>query len=233
MYRYETHLHTFPVSKCGKATVEESLQFYKDKGYDGVFVTNHFIDGNINIDSSLPLNERLDFYYSDYDHAVEFGEKIGLKVFLGIEMTTDDGTDFLVYGIDRRFFYDNEEFFAMKKTKQLPILMEMGALVAQAHPYREAGYIDHLHLFPRSINCAETLNACRTDFENMMANHYADCYGLLKIAGTDNHVGAKRPTLAGVECETPIESVEDFVKRVKAGEISLFHINSETGESLI
>ncbi len=28
MYRYETHLHTAPVSRCGKATVEETVRFY-------------------------------------------------------------------------------------------------------------------------------------------------------------------------------------------------------------
>ena len=53
-FRYETHLHTAPVSKCAKVSVEESLLFYKELGYDGVFITNHFIDGNINVDGSLP-----------------------------------------------------------------------------------------------------------------------------------------------------------------------------------
>ena len=32
-YRYETHLHTYPVSRCGKADVYESLDFYKQNGY--------------------------------------------------------------------------------------------------------------------------------------------------------------------------------------------------------
>ena len=44
MYRYETHLHTFPVSRCAIASVEESLKYYKELGYDGVFITNHFPD---------------------------------------------------------------------------------------------------------------------------------------------------------------------------------------------
>ena len=51
MYKYETHLHTYPVSKCARKTVAETLDFYKEKGYDGVFLTNHFVCGNINIDS--------------------------------------------------------------------------------------------------------------------------------------------------------------------------------------
>ena len=46
-YRYETHLHTYPVSKCAHKGVREALLFYKVLGYDGVFITNHFIDGRI------------------------------------------------------------------------------------------------------------------------------------------------------------------------------------------
>lgn len=44
MFRYETHLHTAPVSRCAAASAEESVSFYKSIGYDGVFITNHFVD---------------------------------------------------------------------------------------------------------------------------------------------------------------------------------------------
>ena len=33
MYKYETHLHTFPVSRCSKSSVRESLEYYKELGY--------------------------------------------------------------------------------------------------------------------------------------------------------------------------------------------------------
>ena len=62
MYKYETHLHTSPVSECALASVEEQLTFYKELGYDGVFITNHFLDGNINIDKGKSYEEKLDFY---------------------------------------------------------------------------------------------------------------------------------------------------------------------------
>ena len=86
MYRYETHLHTFPVSKCAKADVAENLKFYKELGYDGVFITNHFLDGNINIPEETPYAEQLEFYFSDYEKAVELGKDLGLKVFCGVEV---------------------------------------------------------------------------------------------------------------------------------------------------
>ena len=76
-YLYETHLHTCPVSKCGKASVRENLEFYKSMGYAGVFVTNHFIDGNINCDPSHPYEERINFYCSDYEEALKIGKELG------------------------------------------------------------------------------------------------------------------------------------------------------------
>ena len=62
-YLYETHLHTAPVSRCARASVRESLEFYKELGYEGVFITNHFIDGNIGCDRNLPYEERIEFYF--------------------------------------------------------------------------------------------------------------------------------------------------------------------------
>ena len=86
MYRYETHLHTWPVSKCGKATVRETLEAYKALGFAGVCITNHFINGNINIESNRSYEERIRFYFSDYEEACRIGQEIGLQVFGGVEM---------------------------------------------------------------------------------------------------------------------------------------------------
>jgi len=85
MYRYETHLHTRPVSRCSQAGVRESLEFYKELGYDGVFVTNHFLDGNINIDPATPYEEKINFYFADYEEAERIAPEIGIKAFDGCD----------------------------------------------------------------------------------------------------------------------------------------------------
>ena len=100
--------------------------------------------------------------------------------------------------------------------------MENGALVFQAHPYREASYIDHIRLFPGCVNGVEVINACRTDFENQMADAYAEAYGLLKLAGSDNHNGCHRKSLAGVATDTPICDEKDFCRRLIDGDYRLF-----------
>lgn len=226
MYKYETHLHTNPVSECAIATVEEQLTFYKSLGYDGVFITNHFLDGNINIDRNKSYEEKLDFYCSDYEKALAIGKEIGIKVFFGAELAYK-GTDFLVYGLDKEWYMAHPEIMDMTKRQELKFMMESGALVIQAHPFREAFYIDHIRLFPRSVQGIETVNASRKDEENEMADIYARQYGLLPFAGSDNHVGKGQKRLAGIACKEPIVDEADFVNKVKNQQVELFTLINE------
>ena len=227
MFRYETHLHTSPVSKCAKATVRESLEFYKSQGYEGVFVTNHFIYGNISCDRSLPFAEKLDFYFSDYEEALALSEEIGIKVLLGVEVTAIDGSDFLIYGLPKEWYYAHPEMEEMKPSERLTLFYESGALVVQAHPFRDSSYIDHVHLFPRCTSAVEVYNACRTDLENRMAEAYADVYGFAKTAGTDNHSAGGRTLFGGMEFDTPLTSETDYADRIRSGEGRIFKINTE------
>ena len=226
-YFYETHLHTYPVSKCAKATVRENLEAYIAFGYDGVFITNHFLDGNINIDRSLPYEERIHFYFSDYEEGVRIGKELGIRVFCGVEMSYQ-GTDFLIYGLDKEWFLAHPEIENMKRTAQLAFLAESGALVIQAHPFREAAYIDHIRLFPRNVHGVETYNACRTPFENGMAEMYANHYGLPSFSGSDNHNANKQKYLGGMQSDTPIRDERDFISRYMEGQ--LFLIREKTAE---
>ena len=212
-YFYETHLHTYPVSACAKASVRESLEFYKNAGYSGVFITNHFLDGNINIDKSLPYEERLRFYFSDYEEALTIGKEIGIDVFLGVEIS-DWGTDFLIYGLMPEWYFAHPEIEVMDRVEQLRLLASEGALIIHAHPFR--GY-DCMKLFPKHVHGVETYNACRTDFENAMAEQYAENYSLIHFAGTDNHNAHRQAAFGGMQAARPITSEMDFVSLVKSG----------------
>lgn len=221
MYLYETHLHTSPVSKCARVGVRETVEFYKNAGYAGIFITNHFIDGNINIDRSLPYEERINFYFSDYEEGVRIGRELDFPVFCGCELS-HGGTDFLVYGLDKEWFLAHPEIEGMSKTQELALMASEGALIIQAHPFREASYIDHIRLFPRSVHGVEIYNANRTDFENVMAKQYADNYSLLYFAGSDNHLGGAQMRFGGMSSKTPIRDERDFIDRVLSGEMQVF-----------
>ncbi len=223
MFKYETHLHTFPVSQCAKYGVRENLEFYKKLGYDGVFITNHFIDGNINSSAGESYEERINYFFSDVEIAFEIAEEIGIKVFCGAELSYG-GTDFLVYGLDKEWYLSHPEIMNMKKSEELPFLIENGALAIQAHPFREAFYIDHIRLFPRCVHGVEIINANRTENENKMAKIYAENYGLLEFAGSDNHIANEQKKLAGLQFETPIQDEKDFCERVKNNEHKIFSL---------
>lgn len=219
--KYDTHVHTSPVSRCARATVRETVEFYKSKGYEGIFITNHFLDGNINIDYSEPYEKKIEFYFSDYEEALRIGREVGLQILLGVELSYK-GTDFLIYGLDKKWFLDHPEIMDMDKTTELTFMMEQGALVIQAHPFREAHYIDHIRLYPHCVHGIETINAERTDQCNDLGNYFADSYGFHKTAGSDNHVAGAAKRLAGMISSEPLKDEADFIKHVLADDMELF-----------
>ncbi len=223
MYKYETHLHTFPVSGCAIATVEETLNYYKELEYDGIFITNHFPDVD---DSDRTYEQKIDFYFSDYEKALELSETVGIKVFCGVE-TTYGGTDFLVYGLDKKWFLAHPEIMNMKQSDKLTLMRESGALIIQAHPFREAWYIDHVRLFPKHVHGVEIMNANRPDEENNLAKIYCEHYGLIEFAGSDNHSASKQKKLFGVCFDEPICSIEDFIEKAKNRKAEVFKLTNE------
>ena len=46
MYRYETHMHTSQASACAFSTGAEMARAYAAAGYTGIFITDHFFNGN-------------------------------------------------------------------------------------------------------------------------------------------------------------------------------------------
>ena len=57
MYRYELHCHTAKVSACSRLSAREMVDLYLANGYDGIFVTDHFLNGNTTVDKSLPYRD--------------------------------------------------------------------------------------------------------------------------------------------------------------------------------
>ncbi len=198
-YKYELHLHTSEISLCARATAAEQVEFYLEKGYAGICVTNHFINGVTHVPKDIPWADRVAGYYHGYELAAEAAKGTGMDVFFAWEYSIGGGTDFLVYGLGKEWLLENEQSLQLAPKAYLQYVREAGAVVVHAHPFREAGYIDMIRLMPRDVDGVEIYNACRTEFENAMAKQYAGNYGLFCSAGSDNHVGRKLARLAGIE----------------------------------
>ena len=222
-FLYETHLHTSPVSRCGRFSVRENLAFYKSQGYAGVFITNHFIDGNFGGDRAASYAEQIEFYFSECEEAVEIGRELGIDVFYGVE-SSYKGTDFLVYGLSKEWFLAHPEIVDMKRSEFLSLMREDGAFIVQAHPFREEYYIDHICLFPRHVEGVEVINASNAEAHmNESARRFADTYGLIYSAGSDNHFAATfNRDLAGVKFSHRLTGVEDFIASMRRGEGEIF-----------
>ena len=95
-------------------------------------------------------------------------------------------------------------------------------MVVQAHPYREAVYIDHIRLYPWDVHAVEIFNASQKDFVNDMAELYAKHYDLIPFAGSDNHSASGQKILGGMESDFPIESEAHFVESVLARKMRPF-----------
>lgn len=58
-FLYETHLHTCLASACGISTGKEHVRYYKDLGFTGIMMTDHFFGGNTRIPKDRPWEERI------------------------------------------------------------------------------------------------------------------------------------------------------------------------------
>ena len=185
-------------------------------------MSDHFIDANIDhAIRGLPYDERIRRFFAVAEEAKQIGDEIGISAFPAFEMSCG-GTDFLVYGIGAEWCLVHPDMDKMKKSELLRLLCEDGALVIQAHPFREAPYIDHIRLFPRCVHGTEICNACCSDLANEFAEQYCKNYGLIPFAGSDNHAAGGQKRFAGMATETPVRNVCEFIDLVKAGKAKPF-----------
>ena len=175
-YRYETHLHTSQGSACGKCTGEEMAEAYKEAGYTGIFVTDHFFYGNTAVDRSLPWEEWVESYCKGFEQAKKTGDRIGLQVFFGWEASYN-GIDFLVYGLDKQWLKSHPEIRDCTVEEQYKMVKRDGGMVIHAHPFREADYIPEIKLYPEWVDGVEVVNSSHRnpDF-NTKAYEYAEKY---------------------------------------------------------
>ena len=225
MYKYEMHCHTQEGSRCGHLGGAEMVDFYKSMGYTGLVISDHFFNGNTTVPKDLPWEERVNLFFNGYETAKARGDEVGLDVFFAWE-NSYAGNDFLTYGLGREWLLKHPYCDALPVKQFLRLVRESGGYSVHAHPYRESGYIEMIRLLPREVDAVETINACRTDFENEMADIYATKYNLAKICGTDNHVG-KRERLAALELEFRAKSLDDIILAIKEGKhkISLYNLD--------
>ena len=99
MYRYDLHVHTKEVSPCGKLTVEETVDLYKAKGYDGFWLTNHFHREFFERTKGLTWEQRVEAFFLPWREGKKYaGEDFFIGQGMELRFLTDPN-DYLLFGI--------------------------------------------------------------------------------------------------------------------------------------
>lgn len=229
-YRYETHLHTAESSLCGKISGAEHPAFYKARGYHGIMITDHFYRGNTAIPLDLPWEEWVGRFFAGYEAAKAAGDAIGITVFFGLEERFDAFDEYLIYGLTKEWLCAHPELRTLPREQYLALVREAGALVVQAHPMREYGCTKELVLPLDALDAIEGWNGGTGLAQNSRAIAIAAENGLPITAGSDLHVVRTEKRIwpnYGIETDTKLETVEDYIELIRHGSWELYGISEE------
>jgi hypothetical protein len=216
--KYETHLHTKQGSACGNNTGAEMADYYKNIGYQGIIITDHFLNGNTAIPHALPWEEKVELFCKGFEDAERRGHEIELDVFFGFEFNWY-GTEFLVYGLTKQWLSDNPDIISIRLEDALARFKAAGAFIVQAHPFREAPYIDTFRLIPKFTDAVETYNCLNRREHNERAEVYAKMFGLKETSGGDAHgVGSHA---GGIEIHKRAHTIHELINVIQHGSYSL------------
>ena len=216
-YALETHLHTSEASQCSQVPGREAARFYKELGYSGIIVTDHFFNGNTAIPSHFPWEERVRLFCRGYENAAREGRRIGLDVFFGWEYGYH-GTEFLTIGLDTEWLMTHPDVLEWGVEDYLARVRADGALVVHAHPFREAPYIRTLRLFPKHVDAVEVINSRNENVaQDMKACLYAKKHALARTSGSDTHDTQTLPGGGMIFKKRP-DSVVELISMIRNGD---------------
>lgn len=218
MFKYETHLHTSETSVCGVTSATEHVRCFKELGYTGIFVTDHFYTSYAEHHDNLTWEQHIDLFCRGYEVAEQAGKSAGLDVFLGWEHG-EGWAHFLTYGLNKDWLLAHPDLPSWSIEQYFDRVHADGGFIVHAHPFREK--VDRVILFPTKVDAVEVLNMSRIDDANRHARDFAESFGLLQTAGSDIH-NKMQKRLGGVYSPHRFGNIQDYVAALKAGETVMF-----------
>ena len=213
-FLYETHMHSSEVSACAIKTAVSQVRYYKDNGYTGIILTDHFTNGFTNCPRRASWYDKMKFTMSGYEKAKKEGDLRGLDVFFGWEFTIR-GSDFLTYGLDFDFLIAHPNLDRLPIEKYSAIVRSNGGFLAQAHPFKDAYYVEYKYpVAPQFVDAIEVFNSAISNSENEKALAFAKKHNLPMQAGTDSH-GARKERLSGISLPSKANSIFDIIEAIK------------------
>lgn len=216
---FEMHFHTQETSPCGVVPAKDSVKAYKDAGYDGIVVTDHYFDGYFEkILPDMPWTDKTDRWLQGYRNAKAAGDACGLTVLLGMELRfSGEDNDYLVYGLTESLLREYPRLYQMNPVSFSDFARKQGLWWAQAHPFRP--WLTRCD--PQLLDGVEVHNGnpCH-DSHNDLAAAWARENGLPGIAGSDFHEWMMLAR-AGVRFRGRVDSQSSLLAALKNGEYEL------------
>ena len=219
-YLYETHLHTSQASACAKNTGYDMAKAAHEYGYTGIIVTDHAWGGNTCVDRSLPWRTWVEQFSLGYMDALRYAENNDFDVFWGFEAGFN-ATEFLIYGLSPEWMMEHPELHDASVKEMYEIVHSAGAMMIQAHPFRDEDYIPHMRLFPHHADGIEGINATHSSHLSKSHNNpiydemsivYGNAYDFPFTAGSDVHT--TQMFGGGMAFSHRLNSIDDYIKAV-------------------
>ena len=213
-YKYELHCHTKEVSRCASIPAREIVKMYKEKGYDGIVITDHYSPMTFNLSNVWRPQTAIDFYTKGYKEALKYADD-DFTVLLGMELRYyATVNDYLVYGITEDFLKNNGNLMSVYPKRFYKLAKENGLIVVQAHPFRE--WITRMN--PEYLDGAEAFNGKSTKEMNENTVKWATSNQIkILTSGSDCH---RQSSFAkgGIITDNPIKNNKDLIEILTNGE---------------
>lgn len=182
-YLFDTHIHTKEASSCSRVWAADIVKRYKELGYDGLIITDHFSASQFKRHGET-YAEQVQTYLSGYRAAKEF-ETEDFHIILGMELRfLENDNDYLVYGFDEDFVLNNDLTQYNDPEEFRPVIEANDLVMFQAHPFR----IGMTVVDPELLDGVEVYNGHGDhDSRNDIAYKWAEKHNLRKLSGSDFH----------------------------------------------
>lgn len=203
MKKFDTHVHNSPVSVCGRLNAEQIVKKYHDCNFDGFMLTNHYSRAYIE-KYNVSEKEWLDRYIEAYHETRKEGEKYGMEIFLGAEVSLyapyskymrdryseevlrENYADYLLFGVTEKFLKTTPMLCDLTLPELKEICNKNGVYVVQAHPFRFEQH--HTLKDPKYLDGVEINGNCAFSLEGVSkAIETAKKYNLFCSVGGDTH----------------------------------------------
>jgi len=216
-YKYEIHAHTKNTSVCGQLDAQELVKKYKDAGYSGIVITDHYSPMTFKPNEFFNKEKALEHYLQGYRKAKQF-ETEDFSVLLGVELRFyATVNDYLIYGVTEEMLYELPFLLPLYIKKASRLFRERGCIFIQAHPFRQ--FITRAK--PKYLDGVEVFNGKAAKEANDNSLKWAnEINAKVKTSGSDCH----RETgvaLGGIITNEPIKTNDDLIRILKSGEYKL------------